>query len=46
LYGGGLRCINCNALFIDGSRFENLNSELGGAIYLKEEESNKLTATT
>lgn len=40
--GGGIYCLNCFSMLIDSCTFDSLHSELGGAIYIKEAESNKI----
>ena len=32
--GGGIHCMNCFSILIDTCTFEDLHSELGGAIYI------------
>jgi hypothetical protein len=44
--GSGLSCFNCRAIIIENSRFTNLNSMRGGAVYIEETEDNKYAKDT
>eukprot|EP00347_Sterkiella_histriomuscorum_P019434 403341642 len=41
-YGGALKCSNCYSLLIKNTILKNLSSQIGGAIYLQEDEYNKI----
>eukprot|EP00347_Sterkiella_histriomuscorum_P012942 403366626 len=44
--GGALKCVNCKALLIKNTIIKNVSSQIGGAVYLSEEDSNKVVSSS
>eukprot|EP00347_Sterkiella_histriomuscorum_P006984 403350694 len=44
--GAGLKCTNCKSISINKSIFSNLSSQIGGAIYIEEQDSYKISSTS
>eukprot|EP00347_Sterkiella_histriomuscorum_P005934 403354704 len=44
--GAAINCVNCNSILIENSTFRSMSSMIGGAVYIEESDSNKITTTS